>query len=547
MYETHFGFTELPFNDTPDPRFFFANGSYQEAFATLCYGVERRKGLIVVTGEAGTGKSALLRKLMHDGGPNLHIAYISNSLVTFTELLKLALSDLGLLTPAADKIGMIEQLNDYSKRQLQLNNLVCLLIDEAQNLSDDTLEEVRLLSNLETENAKLLQIVLVGQPGLERRLNQVNLSQLKQRIAYRCRIWPLQAHEVEAYIETRLQAAGCKGNGLFSPEAIERIAACSEGIPRLVNLICDNALFHAFVASKSRITADIVEKVTQELKLFGKGQSGVADRVSALNSAVGRDTFRPTRKNISALSYNIDWPGHESEQTLSNTAVWPVGFDLPESRPPWRRRMAVLLGTFIVAGVVVALHSRGVTISDVRDPVDRIAGVGRGDGRMPSVNPTPAPHWQEPKEPETNAQIPEPEAVAPAEPLVDKSAAPARDASVESADRSSQSVLESRAKQDSVNTEEKRRPAPIRARTGRVLGDESAAHRLKLEITRAIQNRAISGVDVDVRDGTVFLYGQVATERQKSAAVQATRSVSGVNQVHDRIAVGWSGGPGPKS
>lgn len=549
MYEKHFGFTELPFNDTPNPRFFFANACNQEAFATLCYGVESRKGFIAVTGEAGTGKSTLLRKLMHDRAPNLRAAYILNSLVTFTGLLKLAMNDLGLPTADADKVTMIEQLNDYLIRQLQLNRVVCLLIDEAQNLSYEILEEIRLLSNLETQKEKLLQIVLVGQPELERKLNHPNLSQLKQRIALRCRVWPLEAQEVGPYIDMRLETAGYRGSNLFSPEAIEQIVSCSKGIPRLVNLICDNALLNAFATSKSRITAVIIREVTQDLQLSDRPQRIriAEDSVSELKRAVGDDIFRPMRKQIPAISLDIDPPRQDSEYTISNMGVRPVGFDLPKSRSPWRGRVAVLLMIFMMAGAAASLYSQGVTLSVLRGHVEQLADIARGDRRIQSANPTPVHDSPEPTETESKAQVPRAEVMPPSEQPLNENFASFPDANVTSADRSFQSAVENRAKQYPEKTGEKRRPVSDQTSMERLLNDESAARRLRIEIDRAIHSRAINGVDVYVRGGTVYLSGQVATQRQKLAAVRATLNVSGVNEVRDRIAVDWAGDPDPGS
>jgi type II secretory pathway predicted ATPase ExeA len=547
MYKTHFGFTELPFNDIPNPRFFFSNACNQEAFATLCYGVESRKGFIAVTGEAGTGKSMLLRKLMHDRGPNLRAAYIPNSLVTFTGLLKLAMNDLGLPTADADKMTMIEQLNDYLIRQLQLNRVVCLLIDEAQNLSYEILEEIRLLSNLETQKEKLLQIVLVGQPELERKLDHPNLSQLKQRIALRCRVWPLEAQEVGPYIDMRLETAGYRGSDLFSPEAVERIVLCSKGIPRLVNLICDNALLNAFATSKSRISAVNIQEVTQDLQLSDRPQRIAEDSVSEFKRAVGDDIFRPTWKQIPAISLDIDPPRQDSDYTISNMAVWPVGFDLPKSKFPWRGRVAVLLVIFMMAGAAASLYSQGVTLSVLRGHVEQLADIGREDRRMQSANPTPAQDPQEPTEMESKAQVPRSEVMPASEQPLNENFAPFPDANVTSADRSFQSAVENRAKQYPEKTGEKRRPASDQASMERLLNDENAARRLRIEIDRAIHSRAINGVDVYVRGGTVYLGGQVATQRQKLAAVRATLNVSGVNEVRDRIAVDWAGNPDPGS
>jgi general secretion pathway protein A len=547
MYETYFGFTELPFRDTPDPRFFFANACYKEAFATLCYGVEGRKGIIVVTGEAGTGKSTLLRKLMYERAPSLRAAYVFNSLVNFTGLLKRVLNELELPTVVADKATMIEQLHDYLIQQLRLNNVVCLLIDEAQNLSDETLEEIRLLSNLETEKEKLLQIVLVGQPGFEGKLNQPNLSQLKQRIALRCRLSPLGKQEVGPYINERLNAVGYRRRDLFSAEAIEQIVACSQGIPRLINLICDHALLNAFATSKSRISTVIIEKVTQELQLFERPQRIAEDSVSELTSVVGDNIFRPARKHIPAISQDIDWPCRDLVDTTSNADAQLVGFDLPKSKSPWRGRAAVLLVSFMMAGASASLYSQGVTLSVLRDRIEQLAAIGREDRRVQSAILTPAPDPQQPRELESKAQVPRHETIAPSEQPLGEKVALFPDSNVTSADVSFQRAVESRAKPDPEKPGENRRPASDQASVVRLLDDESAARRLRVEIARAIQNRAISGVDVYVSGGTVYLGGQVATQNQKSAAVRATLSVSGVNEVRDRIAVGWAVGPDPGS
>jgi hypothetical protein len=449
------------------------------------------------------------------------------------------MNELGLPAAAADKGTMIGQLNDYLIRQLRLNNVVCLLVDEAQNLSDEILEEIRLLSNLETEKKKLLQIVLAGQPGVEKKLNQPNLNQLKQRIALSCKVLPLEADEVSAYIDMRLETAGYRGGGLFSPEAVERIVSCSRGIPRVVNLICDNALLNAFATSKSRITADIIQQVTEDLKLSDRSQRiADDDGVNELKRAVGDDTFRPTRRNIAAISQESDPLRQDFDYANPNRAAQPVGFDLPEGKPRWRARLAVLLVLFIMAGAAASLYSQGVTLSVLRDHIkqlEQLADIGRKDRLIPSANPTPVPERQEPME--STEQVPGPEMILPSERPVNDNFAPPPDENLTSADRSPPGAVESPAKPEPKENPAKRGPASDQDRMERGLNDESAARQLKIEIYRAIQNRAISGVDVYVKGGTVYLGGRVATLRQKRAAVRAALSVSGVNDVRDRIAV----------
>ena len=278
MYNAHFNFREAPFGVTPDPQFYYSNAVYQEAWATLRYGIEARKGFILITGEAGTGKTTLLRKAMRAFGSNIKTAYIPNTLVGYTDLLRLMLTDLGLPVSTDNKSMMIERLTEYLIEQFKAGNIVALLVDEAQNLRLETLEELRLLGNLETDKDKLLQIVLVGQPELEQKLDQSELRQLKQRLVLRCRLKPVTRDEVESYMDSRLQTIGHRSEDLFDPDAVERVALYSAGIPRLINIICDNALLAAFALSKLKISAAIVDEVAEDLRL---GDSRIQQDVRA--------------------------------------------------------------------------------------------------------------------------------------------------------------------------------------------------------------------------------------------------------------------------
>jgi len=208
LYNSYFGFAESPFTATPDPRFFYTNPIYEEAFATLQYGVEAKKGFIVITGEVGTGKTTLLRKLMRHLQDTINSVFIFNTLLSFPELLQVILHDLGLRSNELSKVIMFQELNEYLIKQLKQGHIVSVLIDEAQNLSDEALEGLRLLSNLETDREKLLQIVLMGQPELNARLDQPTLRQLKQRVASQCRLAPLKKDEAGRYIDFRLLAVG---------------------------------------------------------------------------------------------------------------------------------------------------------------------------------------------------------------------------------------------------------------------------------------------------------------------------------------------------
>ena len=272
MYNRYFGFLESPFGIAPNPRFFYSNPVYLEAYANLCYGIEGKKGFIALTGEVGTGKTLLLRKLMRNFAKTIDFVFIFNTNLTFNELLRAILHDLGLPTQGKDKLAMFEELNTYLIEQVKKGHIVCLLIDEVQNLSDESLEGLRLLSNFETDNEKLLQIVMMGQPEFKTKLNQPNLRQLKQRIALQFDIAPLMNEEVGAYINFRLQSAGYERQDLFHPEAIRKIAAYSKGIPRLINVICDNALVTAFAGSQKTVSAALIREVAEDLDLESKPQ-----------------------------------------------------------------------------------------------------------------------------------------------------------------------------------------------------------------------------------------------------------------------------------
>jgi general secretion pathway protein A len=280
VYNSYFGFLESPFSVTPDPRFFYTNPTYLEVEASLRYGIRARKGFIVVTGEVGTGKTTLLRKLLRSFETTVRSVFIFNTHLSFPELLQVALHDLGLASKDLSKVRMLEDLNGYLIKQLEQGHTVAMLIDEAQNLSDEALEDLRLLSNLETDQQKLLQIVLMGQPELDAKLDQPALRQLRQRVAIHSRLGPLKNDEVSSYIDFRLRMAGYEGRALFHREAIRQIAFYSKGIPRLVNIICDNALVIAYAESRKIVPLDIIKQVARDLRIESETQ--IAEATPAL-------------------------------------------------------------------------------------------------------------------------------------------------------------------------------------------------------------------------------------------------------------------------
>ena len=266
MYEKFYGFDESPFNITPDPRFLFFSEKHREAFNHLLYGIRERKGFIQITGEVGAGKTTLCRALLEELGDGYRTALILNPVMNRDQLLWLVLSELGLDPGADDSILRLARLNEYLLDQVGHGHDVVLLIDEAQDLSRELLEQVRLLSNLETDQCKLLQIVLVGQPELRDLLDQRDLRQLRQRITVRYHLRPLASWETEAYIQHRLHVAGANSRPEFSRAALWWIHRYSGGVPRLVNALCDKTLLAGYVAGSDYLTAKHVRRARHELE-----------------------------------------------------------------------------------------------------------------------------------------------------------------------------------------------------------------------------------------------------------------------------------------
>jgi general secretion pathway protein A len=267
IIETHFGFRETPFGVTPDPRFFYNDAAYMKSLAALAYGIKAKKGLMLVTGEVGTGKTILLRKLMRDLQATVKFVFVSSSDLSSDGLLPLVAHELGL-AKRKSRFEVIQELRGHLLEQIRNGNTVALLIDDAQNLSERALESLCSLSNLETDNEKLLQIVLVGQPELMTILSKFSLRQIKQRIAIQHRLNGLQTlSEVEYYIRQRLQVAGYNGPEIFTQEALEAIFRYSSGSPRLVNMICDNSLALVCEAGDRNVSANVATKAASGFQL----------------------------------------------------------------------------------------------------------------------------------------------------------------------------------------------------------------------------------------------------------------------------------------
>ncbi|RMF25727.1 MAG: LysM peptidoglycan-binding domain-containing protein [Deltaproteobacteria bacterium] len=265
MYAHFYQLAENPFNLTPDPKFHYVNESTREALASILHGLKARKGFLTLIGEAGTGKTTLLKKILDEIEGETQVVFVFNPGVSFDELLEFICSELGLATDGR-RLQMLDRLNEYLLEQLTSGRNVVVMIDEAQTLTDSVLEELRLLSNLETSKEKILQILLAGQPELEEKLRRPNLRQLRQRIAVRATLRPMRLTEIGAYVQTRLRSAGASRDDLFTKGALHKIWRASKGIPRVVNVICDNAMMIAFAEGKKRIGYGVAVEAVRDLE-----------------------------------------------------------------------------------------------------------------------------------------------------------------------------------------------------------------------------------------------------------------------------------------
>jgi general secretion pathway protein A len=267
MYKSFFNLKSAPFGSSPDPRFLYMMPHTREALAGLEYGISARKGFIVLTGEVGTGKTTLLRRALASFDQNrVFTSFVFNPRLDTLDFLEFVLSDFGLTPANRTKSGMLLQLNRWLIERFRRQETCVIVVDEAQNLTTDLLEEIRLLTNLETSSEKLVQIVLSGQPELEMMLRQPNLRQLRQRIALWCRTRALSAEQTGLYIAQRLLISG-SSEPIFTPEAVAAIHRASRGIPRVINLICEHALIFGYVEQLHQIPESIVFAVSEDLDL----------------------------------------------------------------------------------------------------------------------------------------------------------------------------------------------------------------------------------------------------------------------------------------
>ena len=290
MYKNFFKLQSSPFGTSPDPRFLYMMPHTREALACLEYGISARKGFTVLTGEVGTGKTTLLRRALSSfSSRRVSTAFVFNPRLDTLDFLEFVLTDFGIVPATRTKSGMLLQLNRWLIERFRMEETCVVVVDEAQNLSWDLLEEIRLLTNLETSSEKLLQIVLSGQPELEEKLRHPSVRQLRQRVSLWCRTQALTESQTHAYVAERLRIAGASWP-LFSLEALDLVHRYSHGIPRLINLVCENALIVGYVEQIQQITPSMVEGVAVELELE-------TQPFMVSSAALGANGARPQRNS----------------------------------------------------------------------------------------------------------------------------------------------------------------------------------------------------------------------------------------------------------
>jgi type II secretory pathway predicted ATPase ExeA len=268
MYKSFFGLKENPFNVNPDPRFLYFTNQIEETLTSLMYGIQTRKGFITLTGEVGTGKTTLINRLLewlHQR--RARTAFLFNSRMNTNQLFDFILAEFDIVCDSKSKSQQLMKLNHWLLERYRMGETVVLIVDEAQNLTFPVLEEIRLLTNLETSTEKLLQIVLSGQPELEEKLRLPELRQLRQRIMVRCKTAQLTKEETHEYVGDRLKTAGATTGSIFSPQALDAIHLYSMGVPRVINLLCEHALVNAYAENQRPILPKVIEEVAREFQL----------------------------------------------------------------------------------------------------------------------------------------------------------------------------------------------------------------------------------------------------------------------------------------
>jgi general secretion pathway protein A len=307
MYESFYGFKEKPFDLHPDPDYLYMSRVHENTYTHLEYAIVENKGFVVVTGEIGSGKTTLINYLLNKIGEDIHIGLINNTNILPAEFLKMICQEFELDPKTNDKAELIDIFSGFLIDQFAAGERVVLIIDEAQNLTNDTIEEIRMLSNIETEKHHLIQIILVGQPELKFKLQQSNLKQFVQRVTVHCHLKGLENDEVKEYINHRLEIGGSDRSNIFDKNTIDNIAIYSRGIPRLINVLCDSALVYGFADELETISTPVLDNVYEELKTLGTFTDHDAKPTANPPSPIpGADSTLKTDPHIELLESKIN-------------------------------------------------------------------------------------------------------------------------------------------------------------------------------------------------------------------------------------------------
>jgi type II secretory pathway predicted ATPase ExeA len=302
MYKEFYGLKANPFNVNPDPRYLFLTRHTEEALACLTYGIQSRKGFVLLTGEVGTGKTTLINKLLEWlRMQQVATAFVFNSRMNVPQFLDYMMADFGIACDSKSKSQVLLRLYNWLLDRYRAGETAVLIVDEAQNLTDEMLEEIRMLTNLETFTEKLMQIVLVGQPELEQRLKQPQLRQLRQRLTLRAKTHPLTPDETEAYVRQRLRIAGSNGQLIFDHNALEAVHRYANGIPRVINLLCEHCLVSAFVDQQKTIGQAVVDGVARDFDL-AEGTAAGAMTVPPPNAGRGKLDLVEALRSLATLA-----------------------------------------------------------------------------------------------------------------------------------------------------------------------------------------------------------------------------------------------------
>ncbi len=306
MYKSFYGFKEKPFNLTPDPDYLFMSRGHEEVYTHLEYAIRENKGFIVITGEIGSGKTTLINFLLRKLKSTIQVAVVNQTLVSPKQFIKMVCQEFELSVNAMDKAKMLDVFHEFLLKQFAEKKRVTLIIDESQNLPDKTIEEIRLLSNLESEKHHLIQILLVGQPELKYKLQQKNLEQFIQRVTVYWHLGGLDKDELNQYIRHRLWVAGTENLDIFDQEAVEALHKYSRGIPRLINILCDAALVHGYADELKVIGKNVINEVVNIRNIGGILTENIKDGRETRHSSSKKDPLKQLDRRIRTIEKRID-------------------------------------------------------------------------------------------------------------------------------------------------------------------------------------------------------------------------------------------------